>query len=162
VQERPLDAHSSSHLLEGKLSEAAQLEGIDRELASLIEDSHVRAEASPMPAPETATQHVFAAAGDAPAARSAPAGPAKTRELTYIKATLEALGEEMAKNPGIFVLGEGAGKRGGNFATTLGLFDIYGPERLVDTPICERGFMGLACGAAMTGTRPMVARRLRA
>src|SRR5881409_1932803 len=78
------------------------------------------------------------------------------RELTYMKATLEALSEEMAKNPTIFVLGEGIGKRGGNFNTTGGLFDLYGPERLRDTPICERGFVGLACGAAMTGTRPVV------
>ena len=78
------------------------------------------------------------------------------RELTYMKATLEALSEEMAKNPRIFVVGEGIGKRGGNFNTTAGLFDLYGPERLCDSPICERGFVGLACGAAMTGTRPVV------
>ena len=78
------------------------------------------------------------------------------RELSFMKATLEALSEEMAKNPGIFVLGEGIGKRGGNFNTTAGLFERYGSERLSDTPICERGFVGLACGAAMTGTRPVV------
>jgi 2-oxoisovalerate dehydrogenase E1 component len=78
------------------------------------------------------------------------------RELTFMKATLEALSEEMAANPRIFVLGEGIGKRGGNFNTTTGLYDLYGPQRLCDTPICERGFVGLACGAAMTGTRPVV------
>jgi 2-oxoisovalerate dehydrogenase E1 component len=73
-----------------------------------------------------------------------------------MRATLEALGARMAVDPHIFVLGEGIGKRGGNFNTTTGLFDLYGPERLRDTPICERGFVGLACGAAMTGTRPVV------
>ncbi len=73
-----------------------------------------------------------------------------------MKATHEALAEEMAVNPTIFVLGEGIGQRGGNFRTTEGLYDLYGPERLRDTPICERGFVGLACGAAMTGTRPIV------
>jgi 2-oxoisovalerate dehydrogenase E1 component len=73
-----------------------------------------------------------------------------------MKATLEALSEEMAHNPAIFVLGEGIGKRGGNFNSTSGLFELYGPERLRDTPISERGFVGLACGAAMTGTRPVV------
>ena len=78
------------------------------------------------------------------------------RELSFMKATLEALSEEMAKNPAIFVLGEGIGKRGGNFNSTTGLFELYGPERLRDTPISERGFVGLACGAAMTGTRPVV------
>src|SRR6202795_506818 len=62
----------------------------------------------------------------------------------------------MSRDKTIFVLGEGIGKRGGNFNSTRGLFDEYGPARLCDTPICERGFVGLACGAAMTGTRPVV------
>jgi 2-oxoisovalerate dehydrogenase E1 component len=78
------------------------------------------------------------------------------REITFMSATLEALTEEMAKNPAIFVLGEGVGKRGGNFSTTTGLYDRFGPERLRDTPISERGFVGLGAGAAMTGTRPVI------
>ena len=78
------------------------------------------------------------------------------RELSYVEAAREALSEEMARDPRIFVVGEGVGKRGGNFATTTGLFDKYGPERLRDTPICERGFVGLCTGAAMAGARPVV------
>src|SRR5207248_4233837 len=78
------------------------------------------------------------------------------RTITYMQATLEALTAEMADNPRIFVLGEGIGKRGGNFNTTAGLYKLYGPERLCDTPISERGFVGLGCGAAMTGTRPVI------
>jgi 2-oxoisovalerate dehydrogenase E1 component len=78
------------------------------------------------------------------------------REISFMEATLEGLSEEMARDPTIFVLGEGIGRRGGNFRTTVGLYDRYGPERLCDTPICERGFVGLACGAAMTGSRPVV------
>lgn len=77
-------------------------------------------------------------------------------ETTFVKATLEALSEEMEKNEKIFVLGEGIGRRGGNFNTTTGLFEKYGTMRLCDTPISERGFVGLACGAAATGTRPVV------
>jgi 2-oxoisovalerate dehydrogenase E1 component len=73
-----------------------------------------------------------------------------------MQATLEALSSAMAADPTIFVLGEGIGQRGGNFKTTAGLYDKYGPERLRDTPICERGFVGLAGGAAMTGARPVV------
>jgi 2-oxoisovalerate dehydrogenase E1 component len=88
------------------------------------------------------------------AAAAATTGPA--RELTWTKAAHEALSTAMARDATIFVLGEGIGKRGGNFMTTTGLFDLYGPERLRDTPICERGFVGLAGGAAMTGTRPVV------
>jgi len=71
-------------------------------------------------------------------------------------ATREGLAEEMAKDPSIFVVGEGIGKRGGNFNTTTGLYDLYGPERLRDTPICERGFVGMCTGAALVGGRPIV------
>ena len=78
------------------------------------------------------------------------------RELTYVEAGREALAEEMARDKRIFVMGEGIGVRGGNFNTTSGLYDLYGPERLRDTPISERGFVGLCTGAAMTGTRPVI------
>jgi 2-oxoisovalerate dehydrogenase E1 component len=78
------------------------------------------------------------------------------RELTYTTAAREALDEEMERDPTIFVVGEGIGARGGNFNTTVGLYDKYGPERLRDTPIVERGFIGMCTGAAMTGTRPVV------
>ncbi len=110
------------------------------------------AEAAPWPDPATAASHVYA---EPPR----PAPPLKnpgSRQITYMQATHEALAAEMQQNPSIFVMGEGIGKRGGNFNTTTGLYDLYGPERLRDTPICERGFVGLGGGAAMTGTRPVV------
>lgn len=78
------------------------------------------------------------------------------RELTYTTAAREALDEEMGRDPSIFVVGEGIGERGGNFNTTLGLYEKYGPERLRDTPIVERGFVGMCTGAAMAGARPVV------
>lgn len=78
------------------------------------------------------------------------------RELSFTAAAREGLAEEMARDSTIFVVGEGIGARGGNFNTTTGLFDLYGPERLRDTPIVERGFTGMCTGAAMTGTRPIV------
>jgi 2-oxoisovalerate dehydrogenase E1 component len=78
------------------------------------------------------------------------------REITFTEAAREALAEQMAKDPTIFVVGEGIGPRGGNFNTTLGLYDLYGPMRLRDTPIVERGFVGMCTGAAMTGSRPVV------
>jgi 2-oxoisovalerate dehydrogenase E1 component len=78
------------------------------------------------------------------------------RQLTYTEAAREGLAEEMANDPTIFVVGEGIGVRGGNFNTTLGLYELYGPERLRDTPISERGFVGMCAGAAMTGSRPVV------
>ncbi len=79
-----------------------------------------------------------------------------SREITYTEAAREALTTAMEEDETIFVLGEGIGERGGNFNTTLGLYERFGPRRLRDTPICERGFVGLCTGAAMTGTRPVV------
>jgi 2-oxoisovalerate dehydrogenase E1 component len=78
------------------------------------------------------------------------------RELTFTAAAREGLTEEMARDPAVFVVGEGIGARGGNFNTTSGLYELYGPDRLRDTPIVERGFVGLCTGAAMTGARPVV------
>jgi 2-oxoisovalerate dehydrogenase E1 component len=78
------------------------------------------------------------------------------REITFVEATREVLADAMAKDPSIFVVGEGIGARGGNFTTTLGLYERFGPERLRDTPITERGFVGLCTGAAMAGARPVV------
>jgi 2-oxoisovalerate dehydrogenase E1 component len=78
------------------------------------------------------------------------------RELTYTAAAREALAEEMARDDSIFVVGEGIGPRGGNFNTTQGLYELYGPMRLRDTPISERGFVGMCTGAAMAGARPIV------
>lgn len=62
----------------------------------------------------------------------------------------------MERDSTIFVVGEGIGVRGGNFNTTTGLYERFGPLRLRDTPISERGFVGLCAGAAMSGTRPVV------
>ncbi|MBI3850416.1 MAG: dehydrogenase E1 component subunit alpha/beta [Verrucomicrobia bacterium] len=153
-------AFFKDYLLQNQLAEAAELACIDKEINAFVDEAHKFAENSPVPAAESATQHIFSVSSPRPISRNGDEGlpkPSKSdRVLTYMKATLEALTEEFSKNPKIFVLGEGIGHRGGNFATTAGLFDIYGPERLRDTPICERGFMGLACGAAMSGTRPVV------
>ncbi|MCC7360272.1 MAG: alpha-ketoacid dehydrogenase subunit beta [Anaerolineales bacterium] len=78
------------------------------------------------------------------------------REISFIEGTREALAAAMEKDPSIFVVGEGIGARGGNFATTVGLYERFGPERLRDTPISERGFVGMCTGAAMAGARPIV------
>ena len=143
------------NLLDETPSLAPEIEAIDREVAAQVEEAHAFAERSAYPSAETATVNVFAPR--APTAhREAPAPGPGSRELTFMKATLEALAEEMARNPAIFVLGEGIGQRGGNFATTKGLYQVHGAERLRDTPLCERGFIGLAGGAAMSGTRPVV------
>jgi len=77
-------------------------------------------------------------------------------EMTFTDAAREGLAEEMALDPMIFVVGEGIGARGGNFNTTVGLYELYGEMRLRDTPISERGFTTLCTGAAVSGARPVV------
>jgi pyruvate/2-oxoglutarate/acetoin dehydrogenase E1 component len=78
------------------------------------------------------------------------------RELTYSRALREALTEEMERNPDILMLGEDIGVYGGVFKVTEGLLDRFGPERVIETPISEAGFVGAAVGLAMTGKHPVV------
>jgi len=138
-------------LIAGEQITTSTLDAIDAEVATLVSEASRAAESDPWPSAESASTHVYAE----PIAVKEPPSPG-TRETTYMKATWEALAHAMERDPGIFVLGEGIGKRGGNFRTTEGLYAIHGPIRLRDTPIAERGFVGLAGGAAMTGTRPVV------
>jgi 2-oxoisovalerate dehydrogenase E1 component len=149
-------------LLEQRCATEAELDKIDGEITSNVNAANQRAEQSPWPDPVTAADHVYAEQLTKPRPSqesrylTVAAPSTSPREINYMQATLEALTYEMAQNPAIFVLGEGIGQRGGNFKTTAGLYDLHGPERLRDTPICERGFVGLGCGAAMTGTRPVI------
>ena len=76
--------------------------------------------------------------------------------MTFVAAAREGLTEEMARDPRIFVVGEGIGVRGGNFNTTLGLYDKYGPRPAVRHADQRARVLGLCTGAAMTGTRPVV------
>lgn len=67
-----------------------------------------------------------------------------------------ALDEEMTLDPNVFIMGEEVGEYNGPYKVTKGLLDKYGPKRVIDTPIAELGFVGLAIGAAMCGLRPVV------
>src|SRR5712692_4252218 len=79
-----------------------------------------------------------------------------TREITYVDAGVEALREEMQRDENVFYIGQGIGPRGGNFRQTKGLWKEFGDHRLRDTGICELGATGIAIGAAMVGSRPIV------
>ncbi len=78
------------------------------------------------------------------------------REITLSKAVNEAIAEEMRRDPTIFVIGEDVAEAGTPFKVLSGLVKEFGPERIIDAPISEPGFMGVAVGAAMTGLRPIV------
>ncbi|HLR51848.1 MAG TPA: alpha-ketoacid dehydrogenase subunit beta [Candidatus Avamphibacillus sp.] len=75
--------------------------------------------------------------------------------MTYIQAVTSALREEMQQNEKVFILGEDVGKKGGVFKATDGLYDEFGEERVIDTPLAESAIAGVGIGAAMYGMRPV-------
>jgi acetoin:2,6-dichlorophenolindophenol oxidoreductase subunit beta len=77
------------------------------------------------------------------------------RRLTYRAAVIEALAEEMRRDPNVVIIGEDVGAAGGVFRQTEGLFEEFGAKRVIDTPISESGAFGMAVGAAMMGLRPV-------
>jgi acetoin:2,6-dichlorophenolindophenol oxidoreductase subunit beta len=81
---------------------------------------------------------------------------AQTRTITFAQAVNEALAEEMRRDERVFILGEDVAEAGTPFKVLSGLVEEFGAERVLDTPISEAGFTGLAVGAAMTGMRPVV------
>jgi pyruvate/2-oxoglutarate/acetoin dehydrogenase E1 component len=79
----------------------------------------------------------------------------KERTLTMAQAISEAIGQEMERDERVFAMGEDIGSYGGIFGATGGLLDRFGPNRVIDTPISEAGFIGAAIGAAAQGLRPI-------
>src|SRR5438309_6491478 len=79
-----------------------------------------------------------------------------TREITFGQAVREALAEELRLDPTVFIIGEDVAEAGTPFKVLSGLFEEFGAERIIDSPISEAGITGLAVGAAMTRMRPVV------
>ena len=81
---------------------------------------------------------------------------AGTKEYTVRDALNEALTEELEANPKVFVMGEEVAQYNGAYKVTKGLLDRFGEKRVIDTPITESGFAGLAVGSALSGLHPVV------
>jgi len=77
-------------------------------------------------------------------------------EIMYWEAIRRAHDEEMARDPLVICMGEDIGVAGGTYKATQGLFDKYGPERVIDTPISENGYTGVGIGASFVGVRPII------
>ena len=77
------------------------------------------------------------------------------RELLYREAVNEAIEQEMRRDAGVFIIGQGIAERGGSFKVTKGLMQKFGAERVIDTPIAEASTTGMAVGAAIQGKRPI-------
>ncbi len=76
-------------------------------------------------------------------------------EITLIEGLRQAMDEELARDDRVFIVGEDVGPRGGVFRATLGLFDKYGPQRVIDSPLAELSIVGVGIGAALYGLRPI-------
>jgi len=114
---------------------------------------------SPAPAPEPVVVEVATAAAPAAAPVLAdPEVPAGTEmvSITIREALRDAMAEEMRSDTDVFVMGEEVAEYQGAYKVTQGLLDEFGSDRVIDTPITEHGFTGLAVGAAFTGLKPIV------
>ena len=75
--------------------------------------------------------------------------------ISYIDAVTMAIREEMQRDSKVFILGEDVGKKGGVFKATHGLYEEFGEQRVIDTPLAESAIAGVGIGAAMYGMRPI-------
>lgn len=85
-----------------------------------------------------------------------PMGGGTAREIQFREALREAMSEEMRKDDRIFLMGEEVAQYNGAYKISQGMLDEFGPNRIIDSPISENGFAGLAVGAAMYGLRPII------
>lgn len=79
-----------------------------------------------------------------------------SENTTYREALRKAIREAMQRDERVFLMGEDVGRYGGSYAVSMGLLKEFGPERIIDTPLCESAFTGAGIGAALNGMRPIV------
>jgi pyruvate dehydrogenase E1 component beta subunit len=103
----------------------------------------------------TVAAMVAARAAEPPAAPEVPEGTEMVA-LTVREAIREAMSEEMRRDPDVFLMGEEVGQYQGAYKISQGMLDEFGPDRVLDTPITEHGFTGIAVGAAFAGLKPIV------
>jgi pyruvate dehydrogenase E1 component beta subunit len=124
------------------------------------------AEAAPAAAPVVSGEAPAAVAEAAPTVPAAPKFEAQSDpdlpagvemvEMTVRQALNEAMAEELRRDPDVFVMGEEVAEYQGAYKITQNLLQEFGPQRIIDTPITEHGFAGLAVGAAFAGLKPIV------
>jgi len=158
---------------EGKVGKILVVEGtpgvkVNTPIAVLVEDGESVADAAPAPAAAPVAAAPVAAAPVAAAAAPAPLAVASgwphtdvppgaaTKTMTVREALREAMAEEMRADPSVFLMGEEVGEYQGAYKISQGLLDEFGPKRVVDTPITEMGFAGIATGASWGGLKPIV------
>jgi 2-oxoisovalerate dehydrogenase E1 component len=146
--------HFKKWLLESHTAQEAELAAIDAEVETIMQEAADFTRQSPRPDPATAVDHTWADPINPDLPYLNPTvKPAETKTQSWMEAVRDGLAEEMRRDPHILYFGEGTGDRGGSFGQTKGLYAEFGPNRMIDTPICELGFTGAAIGASATGCR---------
>ena len=140
-------ARLRGHLLDAMICNEAELSALEDEVSRQLEEAVAAALSEPDPDSSEAFKYLFAPTADVAAAE--PTG--EERQISYLQALNEAIGEEMQRDPRLIMLGEDIGARGGPFGASKGLLDRFGPHRILDTPISENGFTAAAIGAALAG-----------
>ena len=150
----------------GKILIAAGTEGVkvNTAIAVLLEDGEDASAAVASSAPAEAAAPAAAKApaeAKGPVATSVPQSPdwaegTKMKQMTVREALREGMSEEMRRDETVYLMGEEVGEYQGAYKISLGMLDEFGPKRVVDTPITEHGFAGIAVGSAMAGLRPIV------
>lgn len=130
--------------------------GLEADLERELDAAFEAARSAPFPDPETRAEHVYPRAPAHAAPLAAERAPGPAREITAAEAIGEATRQAMRADARVVVLGEGVTDPKTIFGTTQGLLEEFGPERVLEMPLSENGFTGMAIGAAMLGTRPIV------
>ena len=135
-----------------------QAEGETLEAAPGAKSAPETAEATAVPAAETVPSVAAVPAAPKFEAQADPDLPAGVEmvEMTVRQALNEAMAEEMRRDKDIFLMGEEVAEYQGAYKISQGLLQEFGPQRVIDTPITEHGFAGIAVGAAFAGLRPIV------
>ena len=156
-------------LLERKVAESEELRHIDMRITKEVEEAALTAERSPFPDTHNIEARVFVLSEPCGAVIADP--PAEGARITYHRAIHDALQEEMDRDPSLFMIGEDIGISNGAFKITEGFskrydqldwneswntFGTFTQRRVIDAPIAEAGFCGLALGAARCGLRSVV------
>jgi 2-oxoisovalerate dehydrogenase E1 component len=159
-REDPMGRFERSLVQRGLLT-SSEPEAIGRRIRGLLIEVTDRAHASPDPEP--GPRPVFAPGATLPGSPPAPApavGGSRAgeggEETTYLAAISRALREEMRRDARVILLGQDIAEYGGAFKVTRGFVEEFGKERVINTPISESGAIGIACGAALLGQRPVV------
>jgi 2-oxoisovalerate dehydrogenase E1 component len=141
-------------LREAGLADAGELKRIEADVEAEIQEAVDFARRSPDPDPQTAALHAWADPVSPPLPPASSNGQsAGERTQGWLEAVRDGIAEEMRRDPHIIYFGEGIAERGGTFGHTKGLWEEFGPRRVIDTPISELGFTGASIGASATGCR---------